>query len=194
MARIKNLNVSGMSVEDIRQLDTRTLSDKALKQALNRLVSAGNKRLRRLSADEFGKNSPAVQRTKSFSARGLKTRGEIKAEYERVRSFLDPSKKSHTVRGWRQTVKQMEQRGIPKQLLSDPGFYSLYRDFEKKFVPNSYDSDTLFLLLSSMYGKYDTDEIFDKLERGSIADYETSEHDETDEDDAFTDDFSEYFY
>ena len=60
MARIQNLNVAGMTVEDIRQLDTRTLSDRALTQALNRLLLASNKRLRRLQADEYGKYSPTA--------------------------------------------------------------------------------------------------------------------------------------
>ena len=189
MARIKNLNVSGMSVEDIRQLDTRTLSDKALKQALNRLVSAGNKRLRRLGTDEFGKNSPVVQRTKSFSARGLKTRGEIKAEYERVRSFLDPSKKSHTVRGWRQTVKKIEQRGVPKERLVQPDFWSLYRRFERDYVPNMFDSFTLLSLLSSLFGMPD-DEIEEELRRA----YERQEgYDESEFDEEFDDEFSDYY-
>ena len=189
MAKIKNLNVSGMSVEDIRQIDTRTLSDKALKQALNRLVSAGNKRLRRLSADEFGKNSPAVQRTKSFSAKGLKTRGEIKAEYERVRSFLDPSKKSHTVRGWRQTVKKIEQRGVSKEHLASGDFWSLYRRFEKEYVPAQYDSFTLLRLLSSLIGDHSEDEIDDIL-RGE---YEEQEFDEESEFGDFEDEFGEYY-
>lgn len=191
MARIKNLNVSGMSVEDIRQLDTRTLSDKALKQALNRLVSAGNKRLRRLSADEYGQYSPTAKQTKAFSAKGLKTRGEIKAEYERVRSFLDPSKKSHTVRGWRNIVKKMKRKGVTDEQVKSPDFWSLYRQFLKEYVPHIYDSETLLMLLSSAIssGIWDEDDIREFL-NGT---YERQES-ETDEDDAFTDDFSEYFY
>ena len=185
------MNVSGMSVEDIRQIDTRTLSDKALKQALNRLVSAGNKRLRRLKADEYGQHSPTAKQTKAFSAKGLKTRGEIKAEYERVRSFLDPSKKSHTVKGWRKIVKKMKQKGVTDEQVKSPDFWSLYRQFLKEYVPHIYDSETLLMLLSSAIsaGIWDEDDIREYL-NGT---YEKRES-ETDEDDAFTDDFSEYFY
>ena len=188
MARIQNLNVAGMSVEDIRQLDTRTLSDRALKQALNRLVSASNKRLRRLSADEYGRNSPAVQRTRTFSAKDAKTRGEIKAEFERARAFLDPAKKSHTVRGWRKTVKKLEERGVKKEHLSSVDFWGLYRRFEREYVPSMYDSFTLLSLLSSLIGEHDEDEINDIL-RGQY------EQDEEQEDvfGDFEDEFGDYY-
>ena len=192
MARIQNLNVAGMSIEDIRQLDTRTLSDRALKQALNRLVSASNKRLRRLSADEYGRNSPTVQRTRTFSAKGAKTRGEIKAEFERARAFLDPSKKSHTVRGWRKTVQKMEQRGIPKEFLKDPAFYALYRRFEKDFVPGTYDSDTLFTMIASLYTKYEDNEIYEILKDTGTKAYETGE-DEEGPFTEYTDELSDYY-
>lgn len=159
MARIQNLNVAGMSIEDIRQLDTRTLSDRALKQALNRLVSASNKRLRRLQADEYGKYSLTAQQTRKFSAKDLNTRDKIKAEFERARSFLDPSKKSHTVKGWRKIVKKMKEKGVTDEEIKDPAFWLLYRKFLKKYVPNTYDSDTLLMLLSSAIAHGLTDEV-----------------------------------
>ena len=60
MAKIEDLNVNGLSLEDIRLLNTRNLSNKALKQALNRLVSGANKRIRRLSKDPLGQYSPSA--------------------------------------------------------------------------------------------------------------------------------------
>lgn len=190
MARIQNLNVAGMSVEDIRQLDTRTLSDRALKQALNRLVSAANKRLRRLRADEYGRFSPAAQ-TRNFSAKDLKTRGEIKAEFERARSFLDPSKKSHTVKGWRKVVKKMKEKGVTDEEIKSPNFWALYRKFLKEYVPAVYDSETLLSLLSSAIARGLTEE-------NDIRDYLDGVYEEMQEDKEetfgdFEDEFGDYY-
>lgn len=149
MAKLTNLDVKGLSIEDIRELDTRSLSDRALKQALNRLSSAANKRLRRLQSDDIAQHAPSAQ-TKHFSAKGLDTRGKIKAEFDRARAFLDPSKKSHTVKGWKTITKKMEQRGVSRDNIVSPDFWSLFRSLYDKYVPSVYDSDTLLILVSSL--------------------------------------------
>ena len=191
MARIQNLNVAGMSIEDIRQLDTRTLSDRALKQALNRLVSASNKRLRRLQADEYGKYSPTAQQTRKFSAKDAKTRGDIKAEFERARSFLDPAKKSHTVKGWRKIVKKMKEKGVTDEEMKDPDFWGLYRQFLKEYVPHIYDSNTLLMLLSSAIARGLTDE--DEIRNYLDGLYEEREANEKDDFGDFEDEFGDYY-
>lgn len=201
MARIHNLNVNGMSIEDIRTIDTRTLDDHALKQALSRLVSAANKRLRRLMNDPIGKYSPAVQNrinyatgaVRMFSAKGLKTRGQIKAEFERVRSFLDPSKKSHTLKGWRKIVKKMMDKGLTEEEIKSPQFWALYRKFLAEFVPALFDSDQLreYFTLALSKGLTEEEEIRQFLYRAYQ--YEQSFAEEgTDEE--FDDEFGEYYY
>lgn len=150
----QTLNVNGMSIEDIRALNTRTLSDAELKAAANRLNSAANKRIRRMMADEYGRNNPAfdkldVKDGKAFSTKGLKTRAQIKAEFDRVRSFLDPSKKSHTVKGWRKIVTKMKKKGLTEEQLTSPEFWAMFRYFFNQYVPNTYDSDTLLLMMQA---------------------------------------------
>ena len=186
MAKIQTLNVGGMSIEDIRGLDTRTLSNRALKQALARLVSAGNKRLRRLQADQLGQYSPTAK-TRAFSGQGLKTRGEIKAEYDRVRAFLDPAKKSHTVKGWKQITKRMEQKGVPKNQITNPNFWGLFRKFSAEMVPALYDSYTLLTLIAGLVNDGRTEnEIHEYLINGG-------DYDESDDFGEFEDAFGDYY-
>lgn len=153
MART-SLNVNGMSIEDIRQLNTRELSDAELKAAANRLNSAANKRVRRMMADEYGRNNPAFEKLevkdgKAFSTKGLKTRAQIKAEFDRVRSFLDPSKTSHTVKGWRKIVTKMKKKGVTEEQLTSHEFWAMFRYFYNQYVPNTYDSDTLLRMVQA---------------------------------------------
>ena len=114
------IDVKGMTIEDIRSLNTRGLSLSELRAVTTRLVSAANKRVRRLQADEYGRYSQTAQaadfraatgRGKLFQTKGLDTRAKVKAEFDRARAFLDPSKTSHTVKGWKQIVKKMEKAG-----------------------------------------------------------------------------------
>ena len=188
MAKIEDLNVNGLSLEDIRLLNTRNLSNKALKQALNRLVSGANKRIRRLSKDPLGQYSPSAG-VRKFSSRGLTTRNEIKAEFERARAFLDPSKKSHTLKGWRQISNKMMKKGVTKAQLSSGDFWSMFRRFYSRFVPLLYDSDSLLSLVSGLHqqGKSE-DQIHDYL----INRYE-EEYEEADNLDEFEDVFGEFY-
>ncbi len=148
------MNLNGMSIEDIRGLNTRTLSDEELKAAANRLNSAANKRVRRMMADEYGRNNPAFEKLevkdgKAFSTKGLKTRAQIKAEFDRVRSFLDPSKTSHTVKGWRKIVTKMKKKGVTEEQLTSHEFWSMFRYFYNQYVPNTYDSETLLQMVQA---------------------------------------------
>ena len=132
------MNVKGLSIEDIRKIDISKIEDlKEIKQITNRLISASNKRYRRLLASESGKFSPALERFKkvnsgqAFSLQGKTTRSQVVAEYKRAMSFLDPSKTSHTVRGWNKTLSEIVKSGIPKELLTDPDFWKGYREFSE---------------------------------------------------------------
>lgn len=147
----QTINPRGMSIEDIMRIDTRTIKNEADLRALaTRLASAANKRVRRLAADPVGRFSPPVQAAakrkdgKLFSTRGLKTRKEIKTEFDRIRAFLDPSKTSHTVKGWRETVDRMTKKhGVSKETVESPEFWRHFREFHDEMVPGKYTSDSL---------------------------------------------------
>ena len=98
------MKVSGLSINDILSMDwtnIQKLNRRDLSQLTSRLASAGNKRLRRL--EKAGLNeTPAYTAIKrsggDFSVKS-KTINELRSEFSRVRTFLDPSTKTSTVRG-----------------------------------------------------------------------------------------------
>ncbi len=189
MAKIDDLNVNGLSLEDIRLLNTRNLSNKALKQALNRLASGANKRIRRMMRDPIGQSSPSSY-TRPFSSKGLNTRAEIKAEFERARAFLDPAKKTHTLKGWKKLTKQMVKRfGVSLDVLRDPSFWRLYRTFERSSFGPQYDSETLIPIIANAYA--DGANTVEDVEEWLNDIYVNAEQEDTDED--FEDVFGEFY-
>lgn len=112
--------VSGLSIDDILNMDIvdfNRLSEKDLKLVVGRLVSAGNKRLRRML--KKGMVSPAMvsfARSKGglmFSVKG-KGVNELRKEYAKARNFLNLE--TSTVKGYskvlKKTVKTLNERGI----------------------------------------------------------------------------------
>lgn len=112
--------VSGLSIDDILNMDIvdfNRLSEKDLKLVVGRLVSAGNKRLRRMKAK--GLISPAmVSLDKTPGGMGFSVKGkkinELRKEYARARNFL--TKETSTVKGYTKvllkTVDTLRERGI----------------------------------------------------------------------------------
>lgn len=101
------MNVSGKSIKDLMNLDIEqfnSLTAAELRNVTNRLVSAGNKRLRRFEA--AGEVTPAtsyIERSGGkFSTKG-KDINELRAEYARAKGFLQS--KTGTRRGWEETKK-----------------------------------------------------------------------------------------
>lgn len=106
----KSIDVSGMSVSDIMGIDIDTfnkLGEKDLRAITSRLVSAGNKRIRRLEKNNV--NSPAYQSlgsdkrfsTKLPSGTSKQQRvNKLKQEYARARSFL--TSKTSTMKGYKE--------------------------------------------------------------------------------------------
>ncbi len=193
------IDFNGMSIEDIRRLNTRGMSLSELRKATSRLVSAANKRVNRLMKDPSwtysiaGQNIAARGKEKPFSTKGLKTRGEVKAEFEKVRAFLDPSKKSHTVKGWKKIKEKFKAKGITEEEMRSPGFWSLFRAFYAEYVPSHYDSETYFGLIAYCsgrgYGYKETKDYLDGV-------YEETQFDEDGETDYFEEDegdASEFF-
>lgn len=99
------LNVGGLSVQDIMNIDYDTIvkmDEENIKKLASRLVSASNKRIRRLANSQIGQKSPSyknyLNRGKGFSIRG-KDRNEVLSEYSQMIDFL--KQKTSTIRGWK---------------------------------------------------------------------------------------------
>lgn len=182
------LDLTGMTIDDIRNLNTRTLSTAELKQVTNRLVSASNKRMRRLLGDEYGRQSRVAKeflasgKEKAFSTKGLKTREQIKAEFESARSFLDPAKKSHTVRGFKKVIERAESKGVPRDMFLDSNFWSRYREFMQ--TNTKYDSFTALAIVAQQYAE--DEDMFDEL-------YEETTDEEEDYFEDIEGDFEDFF-
>lgn len=111
---MENMNVKGLKISDIMNMDWDTLNKlnkEDLKSITSRLVSASNKRIKRLAQTPRGKSSFAYQsveeRGRKFSVRGMDT-NQLKNEFSRAKRFLNM--KTSTVRGWKEYRSQMETR------------------------------------------------------------------------------------
>lgn len=137
------MNVKGLSIKDIMNMDWNTLNKldtKDLKQLTSRLVSASNKRIRRLEKTAYGTESYAYQsvqeRGRMFSVRG-KTANQLKNEFKLASNFL--KFKTSTVTGWKKHRGKVEQQlsdvtGGESQTWSDSTtkkFWKVYRRMEE---------------------------------------------------------------
>ena len=116
------MNVKGLKMTDILDIDLDTfnnLNEKELRALTSRLVSAGNKRIRRLEKHDI--NSPAMQslgNEKKFSTKLSKDTSKqqrvnkLRAEFSRARSFL--TSETSTISGYKQfnkrTIKRIAQQ------------------------------------------------------------------------------------
>ena len=107
------MNVKGLKIQDIINMDweqLNRLSEKDLKMLTSRLVSASNKRIRRLEKTG-GESSFAYQKVEErgrlFSVKG-KNLQQTKQEFKLASTFL--KYKTSTVKGWNKYKKQMEKR------------------------------------------------------------------------------------
>ena len=112
------MNVKGLKIADIMDIDLDTfnkLNEKELRAITSRLVSAGNKRIRRLQKHDI--NSPAIQqlgKEKSFSTKLPKDTtkqqrvNKLRSEFARARSFL--SSETSTIGGYKKFVSRTKKR------------------------------------------------------------------------------------
>lgn len=119
MAKKKGtIDVSGMSISDIMNIDINTfnkLGESDLRRITSRLVSAGNKRIRRL--ESAGITSPAYSSLgtsgNKFSTKlpkGISATQRVNAlrqEFSRTRGFL--SMKTSTISGYNEYIKEMKE-------------------------------------------------------------------------------------
>ena len=131
-------DVKGKSVSDILNMDYDTfirMSAKDMRQAVSRLVSAGNKRLR--SFERTGETaSPAYKKAMSsggaFSTKG-KDLNALRAEYKRARQFFGST--TSTVKGWQKTkkeiVKGLKKKGVNISVDTFDNFFRAYADLRE---------------------------------------------------------------
>ena len=138
------MNIKGLKITDIMNMswdDLNSLSGKELRQITGRLVSASNKRIKRLEQTTRGKSSFAYQtveeRGRKFSTRGLNT-NQVRTEFSNARRFL--KMKTSTLKGWKEYRESMEER-ITKTLdidelnwseKTESKFWKVYRRFEEQ--------------------------------------------------------------
>ena len=96
---------------DLSWDELNTLSESDMKTITSRLVSASNKRIKRLVKAKRGTSSFAYQtieeRGRKFSVRG-KNVNQVRQEFKLAKNFL--SMKTSTVKGWNKYRKEMEER------------------------------------------------------------------------------------
>lgn len=157
-------------------LDVSKLTRSELAKATRQLADIANKRLKRLETAEAGINSPLYQKTMEtgYFRTGGKNQGQLQAEFQRARSFLN--KKTSTVSGWRKMrTKTLKRIGVPEEdqkSFDDKSFWQTYRRLEKnnRALVHAYGStETQRLLRKYMTeGKGDFMETVNALENGEL--------------------------
>ena len=117
------MKVKGLKISDILNIDLdafNKLNEKELRSLTSRLVSAGNKRIRRLAEHDI--NSPAMQglgNEKAFSTKlpsdlsNQQKVNRLRNEFARARSFL--TSETSTIGGYKKFVKRTKER-LSKEL------------------------------------------------------------------------------
>lgn len=115
------INVQGLTIADIQKIDTNKLSTSDLRVIANRLVSATNKRIRRLRKSKV--HSPSlkslrrINRGRQFSIKHKRFKGKSKASKERaflqkkisgMKEFLNL--KTSTLKGAKKVEKDISKR------------------------------------------------------------------------------------
>lgn len=112
------MNVKGLKITDIMNIDLDTfnrLNESELRAVTSRLVSAGNKRIRRLQSKNI--NAPALQglgKEKTFSTKlssevsKQQRINKLRSEFARARTFL--SSETSTIGGYKKFVRKTKQR------------------------------------------------------------------------------------
>ncbi len=132
------LDVTGLSINDILQMDynkIKNMNETDVKRISARLVSASNKRIRRLEKSTKGNLSPQLQkiheRGSMFSIKG-KNRNQTLQEFRQMKDFLES--KTGSVRGFNQVYKNYVQRfgGVERTEYQDKRFWKVYHKMENE--------------------------------------------------------------
>lgn len=193
------MNVKGLKISDIISMDweqLNKLSATDLKSLTNRLVSASNKRIRRLEKTERGKSSFAYQsveeRGRKFSTRG-KNVNQLKQEFKLAKQFL--GYKTSTVKGWKEYRTKVEQRtgyategeSVNWSERTWSKYWKVYRRFEETHggTYKKGDSDRIQQMLTEIMKSSDkrkSADSFQKMIEDEYQDmYESEEYDDIDD-------------
>ena len=193
------MNVKGLKISDITSMDweqLNKLSAQDLKSLTNRLVSASNKRIRRLEKTERGKSSFAYQsveeRGRKFSTRG-KNVNQLKQEFKLAKQFL--GYKTSTVKGWKEYRTKVEQRtgyategeSVNWSERTWSKYWKVYRRFEETHggTYKKGDSDRIQQMLTEIMKSSDkrkSADSFQKMIEDEYQDmYESEEYDDIDD-------------
>ena len=148
------LDVKGKSIQEIGEISVYDFHNiKDLRNAVNRLASAGNKRLRRFEAR--GESSPATRYIEDsggrFSSRG-KNWNELMQEFVRARDFLNA--KSGSLTEWmkikRDTIDALSEKNIN---LSNDQWRDFWKSYEKikQMDPRVKEKDFKYLALREVH-------------------------------------------
>jgi hypothetical protein len=155
------IDIDSLSVKDIMEMDPNdlyTLPEPQLRKVATKLVSASNKRLKRLEKASLGKYSPAYinateNRTK-FSVKHIsrKQYGKLEQEVADMKTFL--SSKTSSVRGWKKLERETYARlggNVPKNMRRK--FWRMYRKYAESHAGliTKDNSNRILQLLRQIY-------------------------------------------
>lgn len=185
-----------MTINDIMSLNPqqiRSMSTQELRKVTQQLADAGNKRIKRLLADEVGIETRIAQKVLRessgkpyFTIKGEKKRANIKAEFDELRQFLNPKRKQTSLRGWKKQVKEMEIR-LGGSMTSEK--WKVYRRIEGEYLggfPSGYGSTEVQRLIAR-YNTNNPDDIYENVMMELQNEYERTEEDEREDEDYFSD-------
>lgn len=170
------INVSGLGIEEILSMDfddINKLNRSDLSKLTSRLVSAGNKRIRRMEKSEKGMTSPIFTNLqgKKFSVKGKNT-NQLRQEFATIKNFLEG--KTSGIRKWEREKKEIAKRSGFENVKDSKKFWEFYSNFAKnnEDLVKARGSDRVQQMLYQEFSQIDSDEFmgkfFEDVERGYI--------------------------
>lgn len=154
-------SVKGLSTKDILKMDVYKLNKTSLRQVTNRLISARNKRLRRLyneapSSPSLRPHIKGVNKLlEQFSLKGAKTRNDVESVLKDVKQFMEA--KTSTIKGFKAFEKEVTDRlGEFEDDEEANEFWNLYKDWMKKHPNIASRYQDTNMLQSMLYEQYIT--------------------------------------
>ena len=177
----------------------RALTTRELRAVTQQLADAANKRIKRLLADEVGRTSPLFARaqwegkTPYYSVKGKTKRGEIMAEYKRLRNVLRPGAKTTSLKEWKKTSNDIYRK---LGMRPTPAMWEAYRRLESVHggqFPKGYGSEDVQRLLVKVQqnGYHSADDLYKWVEMALTEAYEHGQFSDDDGEDPF--DFEDFY-
>lgn len=138
------IDIEKLSGEQIRQLSPqqlRSLTDSQMRRATQKLMNIANKRVARFRKSEVGQYSPIAYEAedaerdgkKLFTLVGVHGRDKLWTQFDKMRTWLDPKKDTHTIKGWGQFFQKTVDR-LGEEVAKDREFWDMYRKLEKDYA------------------------------------------------------------